>query len=65
MEGLIIFLAMFAWSEADFLKTKNEQVADGYKWTQLEKCRAPLPDTKHIVMETPTGKKLVCFKLVK
>lgn len=65
MEALFVFLAMFAWSEADFLKTKNQQMAEGYQWIELENCRAPLPNTEHITIDTPIGNEYVCFKLVK
>ena len=64
MEGLLIFAALWAWSNADFLKVKNEQVAQGYKWEQIG-CRAPDKTLPHIKIETPIGNEYVCFKLKK
>jgi len=62
---LLLFLGFFAWNEADFFKTKVKHEANGYTyWERLEPCRAPSEDqnVKSLVMTTPTGKKLVCFK---
>ena len=57
-------MMLFAWHEADFLKIKNEQVAEGYKWVQIE-CRAPDPTLPSIKIKTPIGNEYVCFKLEK
>ena len=64
MEGIFVVVALWAWSNADFLQTKNEQIAQGYKWVEIE-CRAPNKELPHIKMTTPIGNEYVCYKLVK
>ena len=44
--GIAVLMMLFAWHEADFLKVKNAQVAEGYKWVQIE-CRSRPNFTKH------------------
>ena len=62
--GVAVLMMLFAWHEADFLKIKNEQVAEGYKWVQIE-CRAPDPTLPSIKIKTPISNEYVCFKLEK
>ena len=63
--GFMVFLSVFAIGERDFFNTATEQQKQGYTWERLEECRAPDQTLESLVMETGTGKKLVCFKLVK
>jgi hypothetical protein len=68
MEAAIIFLGLFAFSEADFFEKKNEHAANGYNyWEKLDPCRAPSedPNVESLVMTTPIGNKYVCFKQTK
>tara|TARA_B100001287_G_scaffold254142_1_gene237358 strand:- start:39 stop:239 length:201 start_codon:yes stop_codon:yes gene_type:complete len=58
----MVFLAMFAIDNRDYLDTMNEQIKDGYVWKQIE-CRAPNESLPHIAIEAPNGKKFVCNKL--
>jgi len=64
MEGLILFLGLFSWANTDFFNTVTEQQAEGYRWEQIE-CRQADPSLPSLTVDTPTGKKLVCWKLVK
>ena len=57
-------MTAFSIGEGEFFRTVDSQVAEGYNWTSIE-CREPNADSKHIAIETPTGNKYVCFKLVK
>ena len=60
----ILFLALWSYDNQQFLDTMNEQLAQGFKWEQIE-CRAPNETLPHIAIETPIGNKYVCNKLVK
>ena len=48
--GVMTFLALWFWDNREYPDTMNAQLAEGYKWTQIE-CRAPdeslptLPET--------------------
>lgn len=64
MEGVILFLAMFAWGNNEFFETATQQQKDGYRWTQLENCVTP-EDVPGIHIETPIGNKFICYKLQK
>jgi hypothetical protein len=48
----------------EFQRTVEKQRAEGYKWEQIP-CRQVILDVPAITIDTPTGKKLVCNKLVK
>ena len=48
----------------EFQRTVEKQRAEGYKWEQIP-CRQVILDVSAITIDTPTGKKLVCNKLVK
>ena len=60
----VLVLALWSWDNRDYLDTMNAQLAEGYKWKQIE-CRAPDESLLHIAIETPIGNKYVCNKLVK
>ena len=62
--GIITFLALWSWDNREYIDTMNAQLAEGYKWTQIE-CRAPDESLPHIAIETPIGNKYVCNKLIK
>ena len=62
--GVMTFLALWSWDNADYIATMNKQLAEGYNWTQID-CRAPDESVPHIAIESPNGKKWVCNKLVK
>jgi len=64
MEGILVFLALFAIGERDFLDTAIEQQKQGYRWEKIQ-CRAPNDDLPSLIMITGTGKRLVCHKLMK
>ena len=48
----------------EFVRTVEKQRAEGYKWEQIP-CRQVTPGVPAITIDPPTGKKLVCNKLVK
>ena len=48
----------------EFQRTVEKQRAEGYKWEQIP-CRQVTPGVPAITIDPPTGKKLVCNKLVK
>ncbi len=50
--------------QAEFFRTVEKQRAEGYKWEQIP-CRQVTPGVPAITIDPPTGKKLVCNKLVK
>jgi hypothetical protein len=56
--------ALWFSTNAEFVKTVNEQMTDGYAW-QLIDCRQVNPELPAITINTHTGKSLVCNKLVK
>ena len=60
----ILFLALWSYDNQQFLDTMNKQLAQGFKWEQIE-CRAPNENLPHIAIETPIGNKYVRNKLVK
>ena len=62
--GVMTFLALWSWDNADYIATMNKQFEQGYSWTQID-CRAPDESVPHIAIESPNGKKWVCNKLVK
>ena len=63
---LLSLLALGACSsqQAEFFRTVEKQRAEGYKWEQIP-CRQVTPGVPAITIDPPTGKKLVCNKLVK
>ena len=48
----------------EFQRTVEKQRAEGYKWKEIP-CRQVTPGVPAITIDPPTGKKLVCNKLVK
>jgi hypothetical protein len=48
----------------EYFRTVEQQRAEGYKWEQIP-CRQVTPGVPAITIDPPTGKKLVCNKLVK
>ena len=48
----------------EFVRTVEQQRAAGYEWKQIP-CRQVTPGLPAITIDPPTGKKLVCNKLVK
>ena len=56
--------ALWFTTNADFVKTYNEQKAQGYIWDRIE-CRQVIEGLPALTIDTPTGKSLVCYKLVK
>ena len=48
----------------EYFHTVEKQRAEGYKWEQIP-CRQVTPGVPAITIDPPTGKKLVCNKLVK
>ena len=61
---LAAVLGLFAYDNKEFLNTVKEQRQDGYYWTQID-CRQVTEGVSAITINTPTGKSLVCNKLVK
>ena len=64
--GILAVVLVASWfsANAEFVNTSNEQQADGYFWSQLN-CREAIPGLPALKIVTPTGKELVCNKLVK
>lgn len=60
----LIALGACSSQQAEFLRTVEQQWADGYVWTQIE-CRQVNPELPAITIDTPIGNKLVCNKLAK
>ena len=48
----------------EFQRTVEKQRSEGYEWKEIL-CRQATPGVPAITIDTPTGKKLVCNKLVK
>ena len=48
----------------EFIRTVEKQRAEGYKWKEIP-CRQVTLGVPAITIDPPTGKKLVCNKLVK
>ncbi len=64
--GILAVVLVASWfsANAEFVNTSNEQQADGYFWSQIN-CREAIPGLPALKIVTPTGKELVCNKLVK
>lgn len=61
---VFVFAALFAVDNAEFIATKNQQLAEGYRWQQID-CRAPNKELPNIKITTPIGNEYVCWKLMK
>ncbi len=59
---LIAVAALWSTANADFIKSSNEQLANGYTWQKIS-CRAPDESLPNIHITTPINNKYVCFKL--
>jgi hypothetical protein len=59
MIGAAVFMTIWVWDNIDFVTTKNEQLALGYEWVEID-CRKPDTSLPHF---TWMGE--VCYKLVK
>jgi len=65
MEGILVFLALFAIGERDFFEQKVKMEQEGYTyWTKIE-CRKPDPNAEALVITTPIGNEYVCYKQTK
>ena len=60
--AVAVVTALWSADNAQFIKTMNEQIAEGLRWNQIE-CRDRNPELPAIVITTPTGRELVCNKL--
>jgi len=56
--------ALWATENREYLDTMNEQLQDGFSWSQIE-CRPPNKDVPYIAITTPIGNEYVCNKLKK
>jgi len=56
--------ALWFTANAEFVKTTNEQKAQGFVWDRID-CRQRIEELPALTIDTPTGKSLVCYKLVK
>lgn len=66
MLSVLVLLSLTAChKERVFFDTASVQMKEGYIWKELDKCRAPNDDLPHLDMVTGTGKRLVCYKLMK
>ena len=61
--AITIVMSFFS-GNAEFIKTANEQLADGYTWTKIA-CRDTTGDVPALTMETVNGPERVCYKLIK
>jgi hypothetical protein len=64
--GIIVAIVAGLWfaDNAEFVKTAEAQRDEGNRWHDID-CR-PVDETlPNIHIETPTGNKLVCWKLKK
>ncbi len=60
---VVLMAGLFAWDNKEFLDTVAAQI-DTHDWQQID-CRQVNPELPAITIKTPTGKELVCNKLVK
>ena len=56
--------ALFAIDNKEYFDTVEEQQAAGFSWSQIN-CRQVDPELPALTIKTPTGKEIVCNKLVK
>ena len=64
MFALALIVGLFAYDNKEFFDTVEEQRADGRYWTQID-CRDLENGLPALTINTPTGRKIVCHKLVK
>ena len=57
-------LSLWAIDNSKFLKTVDEQLEQGYEWNKIE-CREVNPSLPAITIDSPNGKKIICYTLVK
>ncbi len=58
-----LMAGLFAFDNKEFFDTVAAQI-DTHDWQQID-CRQVNPELPALTINTPTGKKLVCNKLVK
>ena len=58
-----LIAGLFAWDNKEFFDTVAAQI-DTHDWQQID-CRQANPELPALTIKTPTGKELVCNKLVK
>lgn len=58
-----LMAGLFAWENKEFFDTVSAQI-DTHDWQQID-CRQVNPELPALTIKTPTGKELVCNKLVK
>ena len=61
---LALVVGLFAYDNKEFFDTVGEQRADGHYWKQID-CRDLENGLPALTIDTPTGRKIVCHKLVK
>ena len=64
MALIVLTMAAFFASNAEFFKTVEAQRAEGYTWQSID-CRQVTQGLPALTIDTPTGKNLVCHKLQK
>jgi hypothetical protein len=60
----VLILSLWAVDNSEYVKTVANQIEEGYKWTSIE-CREANESLPAITIDSPTGKRFVCHKLMK
>lgn len=63
--SLLFVLVTGLWfaDNAEFVSTTEEQRKEGFRWHAIE-CRDRNPELPAIAITTPTGREIVCYKLL-
>ena len=59
---LLLTSVLFMHDNKEFFETVEQQRLEGYRWHSIH-CRDADPTLPAIVINTPTGRKIVCHKL--
>jgi hypothetical protein len=62
--SLAVIFMFLGGCNAAYHETVKMQMADGHKWVKIP-CRPVNPDLPAITINTPDGRKLVCYVLRK
>lgn len=61
--AVTLITGLFTYDNLEFFSVVKQQRSEGYTWSDIE-CRQ-VEVQPALTIDTPTGKKLVCYKLEK
>ena len=64
MIAVVAILSLWAIDNSEYVQTVADQLEEGYQWKSIE-CRHVDESLPAITIDSPTGKRFVCHKLMK